>query len=491
MLFNSYIFVFLFLSLAVAGFWVIRKYLSKRCAYIFLILMSCWFYAYADIRYLPTLFFNIGINYFIYKFLQKQDTTTKARKNILIVGLLFNGGSLCYYKYFNFFRDNINSILGISLKRIILPLGISYIIFQQIAFIVDSYRKETADYSLTEYILFVLYFPKIISGPIMLHEEFFPQLRDEERQKVNWDNVAEGLYIFAIGMGKKVLLADTFGKAVNYAYNFIEEGGVRELYALDLLIVIFSYTVQLYFDFSGYCDMAAGISKMFNIDLPINFNSPYKALSISDFWKRWHITLTRFLTKYIYIPLGGNRKGILRTYLNILIVFLISGLWHGTGWNYLIWGLMHGIFMVLERMFPAFFKKMHPALSWLITFAFVNVAWIFFRADTVGQGINILIQLLRMNFTSLNDTIVNVFNLPEFVGITQKILSVDILRHYKYAFCFAFLGTAFVGILGCSNSNERMNGFKPGIVKVLFTAIIMVWSIFSFAEVSTFLYWEF
>ena len=373
MLFNSYVFVFLFLPLAVIGYWLVNRFTSIKWAQVFLIGMSVWFYSYLNWKQLPALLLNILFNYFFYKMLRNSGLVTK-RKLFLLMGLLCNVGSLCYYKYFNFFIDNVNSFFNVDtiFNKVILPLGISYIIFQQIAFLVDTYRGETGEYIFREYLLFILYFPRIISGPIMLHEEFFPQLADNEKKKINWDNIAKGLYLFVLGLGKKVLLADTFGKAVDYTYGVIAESGVREFYALDLLIIIFSYTVQLYFDFSGYCDMAMGISKMFNIDLPINFNSPYKALTITDFWKRWHITLTRFLTKYIYIPLGGNRKGRVRTYANILIVFTISGLWHGTGWTFLVWGIMHGMFQIVERLFPKVFKNMHPALSWMITFSFVK-----------------------------------------------------------------------------------------------------------------------
>lgn len=492
MLFNSYIFILLFLPLTVTGYWLINRLTSIARSQVFLIIMSVWFYSYLNWKYLPALGLNIFVNFTVYKFLKKYDDY-KKRKVILILGLLFNIGSLCYYKYLNFFIDNINQMFhsDITLNTIILPLGISYIVFQQIAFIVDTYRNETGSYSLREYLIFVIYFPKIISGPIILHEEFFPQLADKNKQILNWDNIARGGYLFAIGLAKKVLLADVFGKVVDYAYGIIAENGVREFYAIDLLIVIFSYTLQLYFDFSGYCDMAMGVSKMFNIDLPINFNSPYKALTITEFWKRWHITLTRFLTKYIYIPLGGNRKGKYRTYVNILVVFIISGLWHGTGWTFLIWGLMHGLYQVMERVIPDLFKKMHPVLSWFITFGFINIAWVFFRADNVNQAVSILVQLARMSFTSLNDGIVELFNLPELVWISQYLLPIDILHHYKYLFCFSYLAIGFIGILGRFNSYEKCERFKDNFCNVMFVSVIMVWCLFSFSGVSTFLYWEF
>ena len=196
------------------------------------------------------------------------------------------------------------------------------------------------------YASFVTFFPQLIAGPIVTHDELIPQFIDEKKKRINWDNIAKGIYIFTIGMFKKVILADTFGNAVNWGFQ-----NIAELDTSNALIVMLAYTMQIYFDFSGYCDMALGIGKMLNIELPLNFNSPYKALRITEFWDRWHITLTRFLTKYVYIPLGGNRRGRLRTYFNILIVFLISGIWHGANWTFILWGGVHGVFVILTRHF--------------------------------------------------------------------------------------------------------------------------------------------
>jgi alginate O-acetyltransferase complex protein AlgI len=213
-----------------------------------------------------------------------------------------------------------------------------------------------------------------------------------------------------------------------------------------------AFSLHIYFDFSGYSDMAIGLGKLFGFDFIENFNYPYISKSATEFWRRWHISLGTWFRDYIYIPLGGNRNGRVRTYANILIVFTISGLWHGTGWTFLIWGIMHGVFQIVERLFPKIFKNMHPALSWMVTFSFVNIAWVFFRADTVSQAISILVQLARMSFTSLNDEMVALFNLPELVWISQKILPIDILAHYENLYCFGFLLVGLIGILGYSNS---------------------------------------
>jgi len=487
MLFNSYIFILLFLPLTVMGYYLIAKVKPGVAPYIYISIMSLWFYAYANVKYLPALIINTGINYVINKMLQKEESASKC-KFILGTGLVFNIGSLCYYKYFDFFVDNINSVLGtdIVLKQIILPLGISYVVFQQIALLVDTYRKETENYSFVEYLLFVIYFPKIISGPIVLHDEFFPQLRREDIQKVNWDNLSRGIYIFAIGMGKKVLLADTFGKVVNSGFTVIDE-----LYAVDVLIVMLAYTFQIYFDFSGYSDMAIGISKMLNIDLPINFDSPYKSLTIIEFWSRWHMTLTRFLTKYIYIPLGGNRKGVIRTYVNIFLVFLVSGIWHGAGWTFVIWGIMHGVFQIITKMFKKQFDKMHSVLSWMMTFMFLNVSWLIFRAGSIKEVFVMLKTLFRLKIAPLHASISEAFELVEFRYFFDEILDYDILSKSENIYVFAFIMISMLIVLGCSNTVEKMKQFKGSIWNSAVTVILFVWCILSFEGVSTFLYFNF
>ena len=233
-------------------------------------------------------------------------------------------------------------------------MGISFFTFQQVSYLVDSYRtQETRDYGFIEYTLFVLFFPQLIAGPIVLHKEMIPQFRNEHNRIFNSENFSRGMYIFAIGLFKKVLIADTFSQAVAIGYNNVEN-----LSSLEALLVSFSYTFQIYFDFSGYCDMAIGISSMFNINLPQNFNSPYKSTSIIDFWNRWHMSLTRFLREYVYFPLGGSRKGKVRTYVNVMIVFLVSGIWHGANWTFIVWGIMHGVAQCLNRMFKNIWAKL-------------------------------------------------------------------------------------------------------------------------------------
>lgn len=232
----------------------------------------------------------------------------------------------------DFFIENINSIFNASfeLKNLLLPLGISFFTFQQLSFVIDNYKENIKEYSFRQYALFVVFFPQLIAGPIVLNNETIPQFEDKDKKKLSYENFAKGLMAFAFGLAKKVLIADSLENIVNYGFYNISGLG-----ATNAIFVMLSYTMQIYFDFSGYCDMATGIAKMFNIDLPINFNSTYKSLSVTEFWKRWHITLSKFLRTYIYFPLGGNRKGTIRTYINLFIVFLVSGLWHGANYTFI------------------------------------------------------------------------------------------------------------------------------------------------------------
>ena len=318
MLFNSYIFIFLFLPICIVGYFLLNKTGKYQLGRAFLLGMSLWFYGYFNPAYLLIIVSSVCINYLFYLWmsrLQQQDKN-KFCKPVMIFAVAVNLGIIGYFKYMDFFIENVNAVAGTDwpLKHIMLPLGISFFTFQQISFIVDTYRGQVPKYDFLTYACYVTFFPQLVAGPIVTHDELVPQLLDADKKKVDWDNMAKGFYIFAMGLGKKVLIADVFGGAVNIGY-----GNIATLQATNAIMVMFAYSIQLYFDFSGYCDMAIGLGKMLNIDLPLNFDSPYKALNLADFWNRWHMTLGRFFTRYVYIPLGGNRKGNMRTYFNICI----------------------------------------------------------------------------------------------------------------------------------------------------------------------------
>ncbi|MBQ7775114.1 MAG: MBOAT family protein [Lachnospiraceae bacterium] len=483
MLFNSYIFVLLFLPLCLLGYFGLNHMKKYSWAQGFLLVMSLWFYGYFNVKYLFIIVGSILLNYAVYCFIKKHSGTSLA-KAMMLVGVIGNIGSIVYFKYMDFFIENVNALFktNISTLNILLPLGISFFTFQQISFIVDAYKGEVPDYNFLYYASFVVYFPQLIAGPIVTHDELVPQFLDKEKKTLNADNLASGIYIFVFGLAKKVLLADTFGMIVTYGYS-----NYTSLSAVTALIVIVSYTIQIYFDFSGYCDMAIGIARMMNIDLPLNFDAPYKALTISEFWDRWHMTLTRFLTKYVYIPLGGSRKGAVRTYVNILIVFLVSGIWHGASWNFVIWGLCHGIFMMINRALKGFFDKRHPVFNWFLTFSFVNITWVFFRAETLGQALAVLKALVSWDFT-FDNIYIQMFRLPEL----QKLLSFTKLEYvYPPVVITAFFVIAFGLMLGCDTAYEKMKRFKPTVFNMLTTLFLFVWSVFTFSGISEFLYFNF
>ena len=486
MLFNSYIFVLLFLPSCLAGYFALNHFRFERGASYFLLGMSLWFYAYFNIKYLPIILFSICFNFFFHRLLC-HTRRFSVRKTALCAAVLFNLGLLFFFKYYDFFFSNVNLAFGSSfvLKHLVLPLGISFFTFQQISLVIDTYWGETAEYGFLDYALFVSYFPQLIAGPIVTHQELIPQFQDPEKRKLNWDNFSRGLYLFALGMGKKVILADTFGNAVNWGFN-----NIGSLDTINGGLIMLSYTFQIYFDFSGYCDMASGIAKMMNIDLPLNFKSPYRAFTITEFWERWHITLTRFFTRYVYIPLGGSRGSALRTYRNIILVFLVSGLWHGANWTFVIWGGLHGVFVVITRHFHQFFEKLHPALNWLLTFVFVNITWIFFRANSIRQALLFGYQMALLNFSSIKDQILNCFALPELRLILEA-LHINFGNFYnRFCLLIFFLAALWLAV-GGKNAVERTDGFRPSLSRSAVTVFLLTWCIFSFSGISAFLYFNF
>ena len=409
MLFNSYIFILVFLPLCLVGYFGLNHLQRYNLAQAFLLGMSLWFYGYFNPGYLVIILVSIVMNYGFTRWMGKTENAL-LRKLELLAALLLNIGVLFYFKYFDFFLMNMNRIFhtDFTLRNILLPLGISFFTFQQVSYVVDAYRGEVQKYDFLQYASFVAYFPQLIAGPIVTHDELIPQFMDLNRKRFCWDNFAQGMFMFALGLGKKVLIADTFGVAANWGF-----GNVQILDTTNAFLTSLAYTIQIYFDFSGYCDMAIGIGQMMNLELPVNFDSPYKALTISDFWKRWHKTLTRFFTRYVYIPLGGSRRGQLRTYLNVMIVYLVSGIWHGANYTFIAWGILHGIFCVVYRWKKHWFDALHPALNWLITFSFVSLTLVVFRADSIGDALVLFRALLRMEIGPVDGNILNAFLLPE------------------------------------------------------------------------------
>ncbi len=385
MLFNSYEFIFVFLPLTFAVYYLLPHFGGgARCAALWLSIMSLAFYSYWDVRYLPLLLGSICWNFWVGRFIEHIPGSRQA---FLLLGIIGNLTLLGYYKYTAFFIENIDVAFGFSyeIPQIILPLGISFFTFTQTAYLVDAYRGETKGYSFLTYLEFVTIFPHLIAGPIINHREMIPQFLRRENLKINWEHLALGMTIFIMGLFKKVIIADSIASWANDAFSRADS-----LTFLESWIGALSYTFQLYFDFSGYSEMAIGLGLLFNLHFPINFNSPYQSDSIIDFWRRWHMTLGLWVKNYLYIPMGGNRHGQIKKMRNLLTSMLLIGFWHGAGWTFVIWGGMHGVALVINHQWRRMGKSMPTFLARTLTFLTVMCLWIFFRAETVSSALAVL-----------------------------------------------------------------------------------------------------
>ena len=486
MLFNSYIFVFLFFPVSLAGYWLCVKAAEKKergfLPSLFLVAASLLFYGYLRPAYLPVLMISLLVNFAIYRQIEKR----KEKKAFLAAGIFLDLLVLGIFKY-----------MGSSF----VPLGISFFTFSQIAFLVEGYRGSLKKTSLLDYSVYLTFFPKIMEGPIALPTDFLPAYQESRKKGFSIENLYRGLTLFILGLSKKVLLADTLGKAVDFGYS-----NLSALNTPDALIVMLSYTLQLYFDFSGYCDMAMGIAGCFSISLPLNFNMPYRAENIMDFWKRWHITLTRFFTKYLYIPLGGNRKGRFRTYVNTLVVFLVSGIWHGAGLTFVVWGGMHGVLYVITRWLHDRRKDRTAAegtvgkvnalsragklCRTVLTFLFVNAAWVFFRAPSMDDALALFSRMGSLTFTRINWNLAGNFNLDEFWYVI-KVLHLDSWQYAHYILMVLILATALILSMKKESAVRMAERIKPGALSTLVLAVLFLWCVLSFGGVSSFIYLNF
>jgi alginate O-acetyltransferase complex protein AlgI len=436
MLFSSYTFLFQFLPATVLAFAAARRH-SPRAGILVLAGASLFFYGAWRPVYVLLLLASVAVNFGLG--LRMEDPLHRRATGTF--GVALNLAVLCYFKYTNFILDSLNALTGAPLPfvNIILPLGISFFTFQQIAYLVDVMRGAEVERDIVSYTLFVSFFPHLIAGPLVHHAEMIPQFK---RGRTGRSSVlaARGLAIFAAGLFKKVVIADNLAQFVSPVFAHLDAGGgVTTSWAW---LATLAYTLQIYFDFSGYSDMAIGLALLFGIRLPVNFRSPYKAASIIDFWRRWHITLSRFLRDYLYIPLGGNRLGEQRRYLNLLVTMLLGGLWHGAGWNFLVWGGLHGLYLCLNHLWQAwrggqasaFAKGLLPkefaargiaikgiakGLSWAITFFAVVIAWVFFRARTFAGAWQMLGGLFGFEAGSsayASPGILRLMDLPLLVG---------------------------------------------------------------------------
>jgi len=466
MLFNSPIYIFIFLPIAVLVYFYLNRRRLVLAGKSWLVFASLFFYSYWNPLYLPLIVGSMLVNYAIGTAMGRSSHTPGqaglSRKAVLLFGVLANLALLGYYKYADFFLSNLNAVTGTDfpLLSLALPLAISFFTFQQIAYLADSYQGQTREYDFLNYCLFVTFFPQLIAGPIVHHKEMMPQFERKRTKILHYKNLTTGIFVFTLGLFKKVVIADTFAVWASLGFDQMPELTFMGAWTASL-----SYAIQLYFDFSGYTDMAIGSALMFNIKLPLNFNSPYKGINIQDFWRRWHMTLSRWLRDYLYIPLGGNRKGPGRTYVNLFLTFLLGGLWHGAGWTFVAWGAMHGAGTAIHKWWQGREIAMPRWLAWVITFNFVNFAWVFFRAKSFDDALKVLEGMFGIHG----------FNLP------------DAFPDYAPWLTVVFICVTFFA----RNSMEMKERFVPNRFYLVFTGIMLTWCFFSLSKVSEFLYFQF
>ncbi len=455
MLFPSFTFILGFLPITFLGYFLLGKF-SRSAARIFLLIASGIFYSWFNPSYFLILGGSIVVNYFLAGMLWKNH-----HKAIFITGLILNVALLGYFKYCDFFISNINYALNLSIPftHILLPLGISFFTFQQISFLHAVYSGELKQrYTFSTYALFVSFFPQLIAGPIVLPDEMMVQFDHPDNLKINAENCAKGLFVFSLGLAKKILLADFLAEIADAGF------AAAQVNFISAWTTTLAYTFQIYFDFSGYCDMAIGIGLLFNIRLPENFHAPYLSGSITEFWRRWHITLGRFLMNYIYIPLGGSKKSPNRTFCNLMITFLVSGLWHGASWLFVLWGAMHGIASVIHRIWSKIFKLKMPELpAKLVTFFFVASAWVLFRAENLAQARKIY----------------------------KGMFSPDSWGHFTFSRNFLWLLAGALIIIFVPPVTSKIDSFRPTKVNAFVAIGLLVVSMFFFVKTSPFIYFNF
>lgn len=478
MLFNSVEYIIFFVPIVLIIYFFLNKNKLIDVAKCWLVFASLFFYGYITPKYIPILLFSVFFNFALATAL---TSTTKINKKFLFIfGTVVNLLVLGYFKYTDFFISNVNLIFNTNynLLHIVLPLGISFFTFQQIAYLSDSYQGKTKEYDFLSYALFIVFFPQLVAGPIVHHSEMMPQFSALRNNFLNWKNLSRGLFLFLVGLFKKVIIADTLAKWATIGFDTN-----TSLSVLEAWITMLSYTFQIYYDFSGYTDMALGIALMFNIKLPQNFNNPYCAIDIQDFWRRWHMTLSRFLKDYIYIPLGGNRKGKLRTYVNLFLVFLICGFWHGASWLFVLWGAIHGIASIINRLWQKTNIILPKYISWLITFLFVNFAWVLFRAQTLERAGEIYKSALNLN----------AFSIPKIYGETiqfcPQVSSIQFWDTISLFLAPVLIAVVFIKFFHNIPKNLKTNNFYMTLFVVLF--MLCMFKILSPNYTSPFIYFNF
>ena len=528
MLFNSHVFIFAFLPAVLAGFFIVASLGGRQHAIVLLVAASLFFYGWWNPAYLLLLGLSVLVNYSLGLALAQVHAMRgeRAARHLLWLGVAVNLGLIGYFKYAGFLAGSVNSLIGTHLDAggIVLPLAISFFTFQQIAYLVDVRQGQPAERDFWRYCLFVTFFPQLIAGPIVHHREMLPQFAQDRTFQLRAENLAIGFTIFAIGLFKKVVIADSLATVASPVFAAAETGA--ELDFFQAWGGAFAYSLQLYFDFSGYSDMAIGIARLFGIKLPLNFDAPYRASSIIDFWRRWHMTLSRFLRDYLYIPLGGGRKGRLRRHANLMVTMLLGGLWHGAGWTFVVWGGLHGLMLVANHLWRGVFPR--PLGTWwslafarLATFLAVTLAWVFFRAESFGgavavfEGMVNLPQNMPPRLGPLTDVLLalgfrfegapnvsfddkmSILWLAFWIGFLWVMPTTQgLLRNFNPA--FAFRAEAYrpqlsrlAGEFPRTARLQAALAWQPSLAWAAATAVIAAIAFLSLTRVSEFLYFQF
>jgi len=490
MLFNSYEFIFLFLPVTAIVFYLLNRLRLTLAANAWMLFASLFFYGWWDIKYVPLLLGSILFNYTIGNLLVDYDSNRKNvvdKKSILTFGLVINLFLLAVFKYTDFVIGNVNALTGASftLLKIVLPLGISFFTITQIAFLVDCYEGFVKERKLLNYSLFVTFFPHLLAGPILHHKEMMPQFDSVRNKVLNYRNLCIGSYIFFIGLFKKLIIADNFSKVVASGFDT-----AQSLNGIEGWVTSLSYTMQIYYDFSGYSDMAVGVGLMFNIVLPWNFNSPYKAVNAIEFWKRWHMTLSHFITTYLYAPILRASRSITfaSSLVAIFVAMCISGIWHGAGWTFVIWGVLHGVGLVVNHCWRRKKITMPKFLAWLLTFLFINVTFVVFRSKNITEAVKVLKAMVGLGAPIFpqghEDVTLNMFTHSQI----WKTLLVNIqgrdgtLIELLIVLLFTFI---------TKNSIQLAGSFKPDWKRFVFLIAIAIYSLLNMGKVTEFLYFQF
>ena len=476
MFFNSFEFIFFFLPITlVIFFWTGRstENIKRQFPIICLIIASLIFYGRWKPLNLPLIIVSMAVNYSLGYLLSNVIQKPLVKKIIIGGGIIFNLGLISYFKYSNFLIGNINRVIGTNfdLPTVVIPLAISFFTFQQIAYLVDAYKGETKEYDLRKYMLFVCFFPQLIAGPIVHHREVLPQFEQASIYKFSQKTLSIGLTVFIAGLFKKVIFADRIAEYSNLAFAAASQG--IDLTFSEAWVGALGYSLQLYFDFSGYSDMAIGAAYMFGIRLPLNFNSPYKAISIVDFWRRWHITLSQFLRDYLYIPLGGSRKGEFRRYFNLLVTMLLGGLWHGAGWTFIFWGGLHGFYLIINHLYRSVRQSLGHnlkndgwllrSIGWITTFIAVVISWVFFKANNFDTATSILSSMFAFNGVNLAQFLAPYLGFLRNFGVEFLGFTVNVGISQKYA-TFGILILLLIA-WSTPNTQQWMDKYNPALTE--------------------------